>query len=535
MPYKDKARQRQAQRESGRRRRGSKLAEPSPVRVAPPWPDDPAGALAAWSRTRLKVPPGHPREGEPLELPAFAVDFLRDAMREGVREALLTCGRKAGKSTICAVLLLGCLAEDGPLRRPGFRAGVASVSREKAAELWAQMEDIALASGIENIFFRKVPRRAVSWWGSVDFLSADRTAGHSSGYDIALADEMGLYPAKGRDLVAGLLSSVSAKDGRMLSISVLGDSPLTAELVKRKDHPSVAVHVYQAPKGCALDDEAAWHAANPGLASGIKSLSYMRDMADRAAALPSEQSNFRAFDLNQPGAPGVDSIVSLDRWNVCAHQRKPERDGRCLVGFDIGGSVSMCAAVAYWPETGRLDAWGAFGDDPPLKVRGEADAVDDRYERMAERGELLTYPGRVTPVSAFLAWVAEDLQDADVEGAADRYRKAEAEDALQDAGVAWTMDWRAQGAGQQGSEDIRAFQRAVEGGTLRPGESKLLESAIAEAVLRFDGNGNPALHKGRSRGRIDALSAAVLAVGAGSRESRAFEMYHYRPAQPAYA
>ena len=179
---------------------------------------------------------------------------------------------------------------------------------------------------------------------------------------------------------------------------------------------------------------------------------------------------------------------------------------------------------------------GAFGDDPTLKGRGEADAVADRYERMAELGELLTYPGRVTPVSAFLAWVAEDLQDADVEGAAaDRYRQAEAEDALEAAGVSWPMDWRAQGTGQQGSEDIRAFQRAVEGGTLRPGESLLLESAIAEAVLRFDGNGNPALHKGRSRGRIDALSAAVLAVGAGSRVSSAFEMYHYRPAQPAYA
>ena len=140
--------------------------------------------------------------------------------------------------------------------------------------------------------------------GSVEFLSADKTAGHASGFDVAFVDEMGLMPAKGRDLVAGLLSSVSAKDGRLIAISVLGDSPLTAELVRRKARPAVAVHVYQAPKGCALDDEAAWHAANPGLASGIKSVAYMRDMSDRAAALPSEQSNFRAFDLNQPGAPG---------------------------------------------------------------------------------------------------------------------------------------------------------------------------------------------------------------------------------------
>ena len=30
-------------------------------------------------------------------------------------------------------------------------------------------------------------------------------------------------------------------------------------------------------------------------------------------------------------------------------------------------------------------------------------------------------------------------------------------------------------------------------------------------------NGNPSLNKGRQRGRIDVLSAAVLAIGAGSR------------------
>ena len=75
----------------------------------------------------------------------------------GVREALLTCGRKNAKSAVLAVLMLGFLAEDGPLRRQGFRAGVASVSREKAGELWSQMEAIALASGLEGYPVREGP------------------------------------------------------------------------------------------------------------------------------------------------------------------------------------------------------------------------------------------------------------------------------------------------------------------------------------------------------------------------------------------
>ena len=454
-----------------------------------------------------------------------------DAMRPGVREALLTCGRKNAKSAVLGVLMLGFLAEDGPLRRQGFRAGVASVSREKAGELWAQMEAIALASGVEDIRFGKVPRCAVSRWGRVDFLSADRTAGHASGYDVALADEMGLYPEKGRALVAGLLSSTSAKDGRLIAISVMGDSSLTAELVQRRDDPSVVVHAYHAPAGCALDDEAAWRAANPGLGT-IKSLSYMRDMARRAAALPSEQSSFRAFDLNQTGSPIADAVVALSVWEAVERQPKPERAGPCFLGYDIGGSSSLTAAAAYWPETGRLDTWGGCGDTPDLLARGEADGVGDRYQRMEERGELRTGPGRVTPVGEFLAWVVEELDGETVElAAADRYRQAEAQDAMDAAGVNWPTDWRAQGSGKDGSEDIRHFQRAVEGETLRPGESLLLKSAISESLLRYDGNGNPALHRGRQKGRIDALSAAVLAVGLGSRRQTAGGSWAFHEAE----
>ena len=32
------------------------------------YPDDPAGAIAAWSAERLIVPPGHPLEGRPMKL-----------------------------------------------------------------------------------------------------------------------------------------------------------------------------------------------------------------------------------------------------------------------------------------------------------------------------------------------------------------------------------------------------------------------------------------------------------------------------------
>ena len=58
--------------------------------------------------------------------------------------------------------------------------------------------------------------------------------------------------------------------------------------------PSVHWLEFAAPKDAELDDEDAWHAANPGLANGIKSMAYMRDMAAKALANPADESSFRA-------------------------------------------------------------------------------------------------------------------------------------------------------------------------------------------------------------------------------------------------
>ena len=171
---------------------------------------DPVGALAAWASTTLIVPPGHPRSGEPMALPDFATDWLRAPW--DAHESALSTARKNAKSAIAAVLALGYLV--GPLRRPGWRGAIASISKEKAGELRRQVREIAEASNLD-IRIRRSPYPGVieSSTGSLDTLSADRTAGHASGYDLVIVDETGLFPLRARDLLAGLRSSVSARNG----------------------------------------------------------------------------------------------------------------------------------------------------------------------------------------------------------------------------------------------------------------------------------------------------------------------------------
>ena len=264
-----------------RAKKKSKIAAASAAAKVVPLvlPDDPVGALAAWARETLIVPRGHPLAGEPMALPHFAVDFLRAGW--GAHESALTMARKNGKSAICAVLALGHLV--GPLRTDGLvsLACAVVVSKEKAAELRHQCAAIAEASKLDVVIRSSpYPGKIISSTGTLETLASERTAGHSSSFDLVVVDETGLMPERSRELLAGLRSSVSAKGGRIMHISVRGDSALFAEVL---DNSSVVSRVYAAPPGSALDDREAWAAANPALGT-IKQLDYLVTVVERSRA-----------------------------------------------------------------------------------------------------------------------------------------------------------------------------------------------------------------------------------------------------------
>ncbi len=510
MPYKDAVATRLAARERQRRyrerQRGAAKSK-APVLVLPgPAPADPVGELARWAAATLVVPPGHPLAGQAMALPGFAEDFLRAGW--SAHESALCVARKNFKSACCAILALGHLV--GPLRTSGWRGAIASVSKEKAAELRNQVAAIAEESGLDvRVRRAPYPGRIESATGSLEVLSADRTAGHAFGFDLVIVDETGLLPERARELLAGLRSSVSAKGGRVMHISVRGDSPLFAEILA---NAATIKRVYAAPEGCAIDDQAAWHAANPGIAVGIKQLGYMAHEVNRVRGSPADEPSFRAFDLNQNLDPTREMILSPDDLRACFVDDPPPREGRCFLGFDFGEATSSTAACAIWPASGRLETWMAFGDVPALAERARRDSAP--YVGMEARGELHTYPGRVVRPEAFLADLQADLAGCRVAAAsADSFKDSEVKDFLDRAAVRWPIEFRRVGAGKDGGRDVRAFQRLVMQGRFAMVENLSLATAISKSTLKRDSNGNPGLDRASARGRIDVLSATVIAAG----------------------
>ena len=476
-----------AQRARDKAAREHQLDFASPV-VAAVEHSDPVGALATWAAETLTVPPGHPRAGDPMALPPFAVAWLRASW--DAHESALSTARKNAKSAIAAVVCLGYLC--GPLRRPGWRGAIASLDKNKAGELRRQVAEIAAASGLD-VKVRRSPYPGVieSASGTLDTLSADRSAGHASGYDLVIVDETGLFPLRARELLAGLRSSVSARNGAIRHISIRGDSILFREIL---ENPAVVAHVFAASDGCAIDDEAAWRAANPGLGS-IKSIEYMKNEVTRVAGVASDEPSFRALDLNLAIAPSREMVCTPGDLEACFIDVAEYR-GPCYVGLDIGEASSGTAAVAYWPcrrgaMRSLVSVWRRAG--LWLNARGRVTARTTLT--MARRGELRTYPGRTVPVSEFVVQVESDLER--------RSRSA------RDCG--WLPLRRAfglcapgrskscgSGTGPSGSAAVRAFQRAVltKHAGDRSAELFAHQRDRLNRRLRRDGNGNPRHRQG---------------------------------------
>ncbi len=248
--------------------------------------------VVQWLRREIIVPSGL-RRGLPFDLRGWQEDWLTAAMADGIREAGLSVARKNAKSSSIAGLLLAHLLDEDTVQ-PLWRAIVVSLTGRHASELRDQMDDMARASGKAIVVKRTpYPGSVEGLHGArVDFLAADKASGHSVGADLVIIDEAGLLDESKRGLWNAVATCTSARDGRLFAISVRGDGPMFSELAARADLPSVHWQEFAAPMDADLDDERAWHAANPGIA--------FRLLPAEAGGLWRQQSETRAQGAKRP-------------------------------------------------------------------------------------------------------------------------------------------------------------------------------------------------------------------------------------------
>lgn len=477
---------------------------------------------------KLRIPEG-PLAGQPLKLAPFQTSFVRGALHPANNVAVLSVGRGNAKTILASGVALGALTGEWD-RQPNREILIAARTRDQGRVAWQFVAGLAqsLPEDVQSrLIYRRAPRLEIEFDGdggghTVRVIAADGKNALGSAPTLVLMDERGHWERdKGDALENALLSGLGKRGGRALIISTSApdDSHPFSQWI---DEPQEGVYVqeHRPSPGLPADDRESLLLANPGCEHGIGAdLTWLEAAARRAQKRGGSALNsFRLYNRNERVSGETrDLLLTVDEWLACEAATMPSRAGPVAVGIDLGGSASMSAAAFYWPETGRLEALGWFPSSPSLPDRGAADAVGQRYAQMQDRGELDTLGDRTVPVAPWLAKVMQHVAGESIAAVvADRYKQAELAEAMQRAGVTAPVIWRGMGF-RDGGEDVERFRRAAFDGQVQSAPSLLLRSAFADAVCLRDPANNTKLAKARSKGRIDAAAATVLAVAEGAR------------------
>lgn len=476
----------------------------------------------------LSVPTGR-LAGNPVKLAPYQNRFIDGAFADGINVGVLSVGRGNGKSAISAMLCAGELL--GAWSKAAEREIIiAARTQDQAKIAWNYTASFikTLPEGIrQNVTIRRQPRFEIQYDDEngphiLKAISADGKNALGSSPTLAVLDERGHWPlSSGDELEAALLSGLSKRDGRALIISTSAPNDMHPfSLWLDRDAPGVYRQEHRPAPDLPVDDPGSLLIANPGSKHGIGP-TMKRLKEDAALALArggSSLSRFRLLSRNERVAEdNRDALLDLNEWLQCETDDLPPRQGQVVIGLDQGQSASMSAVAYLWPDTGRLEAWGAFGTEPNLEARGQADAVGDLYSLMNKRKELALMGQKTVPMGQWLRRVLGHVEGESVAAiVADRFKQSEIGDALAEIGNRAPVIWRGMGF-KDGSEDVERFRRYVFDSKLHVSESLLLRHAIGEAAVFIDPAGNSKIVKGRSMGRIDAACAAVLAVAEGAR------------------
>jgi phage terminase large subunit-like protein len=515
----------------GKRGPGAKPAKAVPKPVKPARQRRQGGATRAERVIRwvegLTITSGA-YAGQKLRLRPWQRAMLQRVYAEGaggrrpVRTAVISMGRKAGKSTLCAALALCHLV--GPEAVPRGQVVSAAADRGQASIIYNELRAFALANQeiADRLVFRDFNKTVedVETGSTFSALSADARKAHGLSPTVAICDEVAQW--RGRDLLDALQTGQGAHAEPLLfAISTRSpdpDNPLE-ELIRYAqevddgtiEDPTFTSAIYSAPLDADPWAEETWHLANPD-ADEVR-IADIRVQAQKARRLPSMESAFRAYVLNQPVTPDERFIGPVD-WDACAGEA--EARGPCYGGLDLAsGAADLTAFSLYWPETGALKVW-AFLPSAKLDEKAREDRAP--YREWHGRGLVELIPGRAIDRPWLLTWIAQKVEGLELAGiACDRWGLADLQAVLDREGL--HLPLKPHGAGYKDmSPALTAFEALVLDGKLRHGGNPLLRWALANAVVDMDPAGNRKLSKERARGRIDPLVAAATAVGIAARE-----------------
>lgn len=453
----------------------------------------------------------------------------------GTRLAILSIGKKNGKTPLIAALVLAHLA--GPEARTNSQIVSGAMSQTQAATVFKYAWKMVQSSPKLQALVRVRPslKTLQGLAANVEYraISRQKKTAHGIAPVLAILDELGQVRGPQDDFVEAIETALGAYDDGMLvviSTQAASDTDLLSTWIDdQRDNPSphTVCHVHAAEDpDCDVMDEAAWRQANPALGV-FRSAKDMRLLAEKAKRMPSFEASFRNLNLNQR-VETSSPLITRGVWIANSFEPNVEafRAPGAVVygGLDLSSRTDLTALVLATLHDGRWHVLPYFWT-PEKGIHERAKRDRAPYVVWRDKGLLRTTPG----ASVDYDDVVKDMRDV-LDGITlkavgfDRWRMDVMQKAIERAG--WELPLVPFGQGYHDmSPAVDALEAALLNDQMSHGNHPVLNMCAANVVASKDEAGNRKPNKARSTGRIDGFAALLMALGVAQKDLEATPVY----------
>lgn len=456
----------------------------------------------------------------------FHAEWIKKSFHPDVQVGALSIPRGNAKTWLFGWLGACALTPGSPLWRQGIEVLGVSASFEQSRVMMNFLRESLEGNGELYRSLDSGQRLAMTHAATNSKMrilsSSGKRAMGLSQFHTILADEPGSWESRGGTLMWDALRTSMGKlpEQRLLLIGTR--APADADgwwpgLLDGGSGIGTHIEVLTAPDDEPWDAWATIRKVNPLVNVNENLRKTILRERDDARRNPSMRPAFEAYRLNRQIDVHQDVLLPADTWRRVEAREVPPREGRPILGLDLGGERSWSAAWALWPN-GRSECYALCPGIPDLAEREKQDGMPrGLYRRLQDGGVLLVDEGlRVSrPQVLVNHLVSIGISPRFV--LCDRFCLGALHDAVDGR---WNIVPRVT-RWSEATEDITGFRKLCEDGPLSIAEEcrGLARVSLSQASVKGDDQGSLRLEKKRhGRSRDDVAVCATLAAGALVRE-----------------
>lgn len=512
----------------------SRRAAGQPRSASPSGNAERARSNIDWIERELVIPDGI-LIGQQFKLREWQKKIIRGIYETPTRRAIISFGRKNGKTSLAACLLLLHLC--GYEARRNSELYSSALSRDQAAILFrlaAKM--VRLAPRLQNLVTIRdtVKQLYCPQLGTLyTALSADASTNFGLSPVFIVHDELGQVRGPRHTLYEALETATGAQE-EPLSIVISTQSPNDADLLsvliddaQRDTDPRTKLFLYTAPEELDPFSKKAIVSANPAFGQ-FQNTKEVLDMAQQAKRMPSREAEYRNLILNQR-VEADNPFVTKRVWDQNNAAPVLPLKSEVYGGLDLSSTNDLTAFVMVAPKDGFYDVEPVFWlPSDGLPERSRQDRVP--YDLWNQKGFLKTTPGRSIQYEFVAAYLRDVIRNRDVRKIAfDRaymnhlrpwlLKVGLTPDVIDNTFVDFGQGWVSM------SPALRTLEGHLLESKLRHGGHPVLTMCAANAVVMMDERANRTLTKKRSRGRIDGMIALTMAMAMATAKAAEKHVY----------